>query len=69
MTRPKQGTSRDLFQGISQSLVRLGIYFFENAEMSYGWEFISLKRPKYGTLGDLFYRTGQNEVQLGTVFS
>ena len=38
-----------------QDKVGMGIYFIENAEIRYGWGFISLKRPKFGRTGDLFH--------------
>ena len=36
----------DLFLRTDQNRKRLGIYFIENAEIRYGWEFNPLKRPK-----------------------
>ena len=36
----------DLFHGKDQNKVRLGSYFMENAEITYGWGSNLLKRPK-----------------------
>ena len=43
---PKYQILGDLFHGKDQNKVRLGIYFIENAEITYGWVSNLLKRPK-----------------------
>ena len=48
--------------------VELGIYVIENAEVRYGWGFISLEKPKQGTMKDLFYWKGLTKVRLGIYF-